>query len=327
MTSIPAVPASSVVVVTGANGLVGARVCAAVVERGGTVRAVVRRAGTAPKIDGLSEHVGDFADPALAASVVEGADAVVTTVHPMGSDRATQQRVAVEGTPTLARAARDAGVARFVHVSTCAVYDRSPGTGDADETSALVDDDADDYAVTKRDTDAALADVDGITRVLVRPPAVLGPGETSVWNTLRPREIREDEQHRCTNPARTFPWVHVDDLASLVADLATAQLAGSRDDSEGPVAGGCTAVNVAGEPATARDYVGTVCQALGVEPVWDDTLPAWTGQIRTDLARRWGWTPEVTLDGALAELSIGLSTTRSQDSAHQPLPPAGLDPA
>jgi len=284
-------------------------VCAAVAERGGTVRAVVRRSGTAPVLDGLSEHVGDFADPAFAATVVEGADAVVTTVHPMGSDRATQQRVAVEGASLLARAARDAGVARFVHVSTCAVYDRRPGTGDVDETSALVDDHADDYAVTKRDTDAALAEVGGMTRVLVRPPAVLRPGRTSVWNTLRPAEIRNDEQQRRTNPARTFAWVHVDDLATLVADIAAGRVPEAIDVSSGPVAGGCTGVNVAGEPATARDYVGTVSQALGLEPVWDDGLPAWTGQILADRARDWGWAPTVTLAQALAELADGLSET------------------
>ncbi len=309
MTSSSAVPAPAVVVVTGANGLVGARVCATVAERGGTVRAVVRRAGTAPKLGGLSEHVGDFADPAFAAAVVEGADAVVTTVHPMSSDRATQQRVAVEGTPLLARAARNAGVARFVHVSTCAVYDRRPGTGDVDETSPLVDDDADVYAVTKRDTDAALAEVGGITRVLVRPPAILGAGQTSVWNTLRPAEIRDDEQQRRANPARTFAWVHVDDLATLLADIATGQVPDATGVSTGPVAGGCTAVNVAGEPATACDYVGTVSQALGVAPVWDDNLPAWTGQILADRARGWGWTPAVSLDQALTELSDGLGKT------------------
>ena len=297
---------------TGANGLVGARVCAAVVERGGTVRAVVRRAGTAPALDGLSEHVGDFADPAFARSVVEGTDAVVSTVHSMGSDRGTQQRVAVEGTPMLARAARDAGVALFVHVSTCAVYDRSPGTGDVYETSALVGDDAGDYAVTKRDTDAALADVPGITRVLVRPPAILGAGETSVWNTLRPAELHDDEPQRRANPAGTFAWVHVDDLAALVADLATGQVAEAGTVSTGPVADRCTAVDVAGEPATARDYVGTVCQALGVAPVWDDNLPAWTGQIRTDRARAWGWNPAVPLSQALDELNDGLGGTARQ---------------
>ena len=309
MTSSAAVPASAVVVVTGANGLVGARVCAAVADRGGTVRAVVRRAGTAPTVDGLSEHVGDFGDPAFAATVVDGADAVVTTVHPMGSDRATQQRVAVDGTPVLARAARDAGVARFVHVSTCAVYDRSPGVGDVTETSALVADDADDYSVTKRDTDLALAEVDGITRVLVRPPAILGTGATSVWNTLRPAEMRDDEEQRRTNPARSFAWVHLDDLATLIADVATGRLAEADDVTTGPVAGGCTAVNAVGEPATARDYVGTVCDALGVAPVWDDTLPAWTGQIRADRARGWGWAPAVTLEQALTELGQGLASS------------------
>jgi nucleoside-diphosphate-sugar epimerase len=296
-----------VVVVTGANGFVGARVCAALAQRGAVVRAVVRRAGTAPELDGLTEHVGDFADEAVAATVVDGADAVVTTVHPMGSDRATQHRVGVVGTSLLARVARDAGVARFVHVSTCGVYDRSPGVGDVDETSALVGDDADDYAVTKRDTDAALADVEGITRVLVRPPAILGAGPTSVWNTLHPSRIRDDEGERRTNPARTFAWVHVDDLATLVADIAVDHVPSADDVSTGPVTGGCTAVNVSGEPATARDYVGTVSQALGVVPVWEDDLPAWTNQILSDRARGWGWTPAVTLDQALAELAAGLS--------------------
>ncbi len=300
---------TAVVVVTGANGLVGAGVCAALAERGARVRAVVRREGTAPVLDGLSEHVGDFADPAFAATVVGGADAVVTTVHPMGSDRATQERVAVTGTSRLARAARDAGVGRFVHVSTCAVYDRSPGAADVDETSALVEDDADDYAVTKRDTDAALAEVDGITRVLVRPPAILGAGETSVWNTLRPAEIRDDEEQRRMNPARTFAWVHVDDLATMVADLATGQVPETDDVATGPVAGGCTVVDVAGERATAGDYVGTVTQALGVAPVWDDTLPAWTAQIGTGRARGWGWAPAVSLHQALTELGDGLRRT------------------
>ncbi|WP_375432545.1 NAD-dependent epimerase/dehydratase family protein [uncultured Friedmanniella sp.] len=302
-------PASAVVVVTGANGLVGARVCEVLAVRGATIRAVVRRPGTAPVLDGLTEHVGDFADPTVAAAVVEGADAVVTTVHPMGSDRATQQRVGVEDTALLARAARDAGVARFVHVSTCAVYDRSPGTGDVDETSALVADDGGDYPVTKRDTDAALADVEGITRVLVRPPAILGPGETSVWNTLQPAAIRD--QQRAANPAQTFAWVHVDDLATLVADLADGRVPSGTDPATGPVEGGCTAVDVAGEPATWGDYVGTVTQALGLTAVWDDTLPAWTGQILTDRAQAWGWTPAVTLEQALAELSAGVTESRT----------------
>ena len=294
-----------VVVVTGANGFVGSRICAALVDRGATVRAVVRRAGTAPAVPDLEERVGDFFDPELAAEVTRGATAVVTTVHPMGSDREEQQRVSVEGTPVLAKAARDAGVERLVHLSTAAVYDRSPASGDVDEGSPLVGADANDYAATKRDTDTALAAVDGITRVLLRPPAILGPGESSVWNTIRPAQLQEDEENRRVNPRKSFAWVHVEDLATLAAELATGRIPTGDDPDRGPVEGGCTALNVAAGPATARDYHGTVARALGFEPVWEDG-PAWTGRIVAHRARRWGWRPTVDLETALAELEGGL---------------------
>ena len=48
---------SPVVVVTGANGLVGSHVVAALAERGATVRAVVRRVGTAPQHPGVENRL------------------------------------------------------------------------------------------------------------------------------------------------------------------------------------------------------------------------------------------------------------------------------
>jgi nucleoside-diphosphate-sugar epimerase len=302
-----------VVVVTGANGFVGSRITRALVDRGASVRAVVRRPGTAPQLEGVEERVGDFFDPDLAADVVVGATAVVTTVHPMGTDRENQQHIAVEGTPVLARAARDAGVRLLVHVSTAAVYDRSPGVGDVDESSALVADDSNPYATTKRDTDAALAEVDGITRVLLRPPAILGAGETSIWNTLRPAELRDDESARYANPAQSFAWVHVDDLVTLAADLATGRVPTAADPDRGPVEDACTAVNVAAaEFATHRDYFGTVTRALGVDAVWEEG-PAWTGRILAERAHAWGWRPAVDLGAALAEIEEGLAEVAQDD--------------
>lgn len=295
---------SPVVVVTGANGLVGTAVCRALVDRSARVRAVVRRAGSAPALDGVTEHVGDFADEDFAREVTRDADAVVTTVHPMGSPRAEQHRVGVEGTPVLARAARDAGVGRFVHVSTAGVYDRSPGVGDVAEDGPLLPEGSGAYADTKNATDVALAEVGGLTTVLVRPPAILGAGETSVWNTLRPRAIRDGD--RRANPAQTWPWVHVDDLAALLADVATGAVPTADDPERGPVAGSTTAVIVAGEPATWRDYLGTVAAASGVEPEWTDE-PAWTGHLLADRAHRWGWAPRVSLAQALDELRRGLT--------------------
>jgi nucleoside-diphosphate-sugar epimerase len=299
--------AAQPVVVTGANGFVGARACAALVERGVTVRAVVRRAGTAPEGHGIEEHVGDFAAPDFAAAVLQGASAAVTTVYPMSSqDSATERRAAVEGTKAFARAAVHAGVEWLVHVSTAAVYDRARGIGDVDESATLVGDDANDYAATKRDTDLALHRVDGITRVLVRPPAILGAGDTSIWNTVRPSAMRDDVSARSAVADQSFAWVHVEDLVTLIADLAAGRVAVSNDPDAGPVSGACTPVNVAADPATARDYYLTVTSALGVAPVWVEA-PAWTGRILSGRARRWGWSPTISLSQALVELETGLS--------------------
>ena len=101
--------------------------------------------------------------------------------------------------------------------------------------------------------------------MLLRPPAILGAGETSVWNTLRPAGMRDDEAARHAAPDTAFNWVHVDDLAALTADLA----AGPRPDRRRPD-GGCTPVNVCAGAGTHRDYFETVTRAVGVEPVWTD---------------------------------------------------------
>lgn len=291
--------------VTGANGFVGSRLCAALSTHGATVRAVVRRAGTAPALAGVEERVGEFHDPEFAGRVVSSASAVVTTAHPMGDDLETQRRVGVEGTAAVARAARDAGVGRLVHVSTAAVYDRSPGVGDVDEDSALAPDSGNAYAMTKRDADLALAEIDGITRILVRPPAILGAGESSIWNSLRPASIRDDESERHAVPGQTFSWVHVDDLVALIADLATGRVETAADPASGPIAGGCTPVNVCAGSAKVRDYFETVAHAVGVEPIWEDR-PAWTGTIVSTRARGWGWEQTVDFTQAMAELDAGL---------------------
>ena len=194
----------------------------------------------------------------------------------------------------------------MVHISTAAVYDRSPDVGDIDESSPLVSDDGGDYAVTKRDTDAALAEVRGLTGVLVRPPAVLGAGESSMWNSVVPSTGPScASAARRAVPEATFAWVHVADLAAFVADLATGTILRAADAQDGPVEGVWTPANVAAEPATSMDYYGTVAGALGVEPHWQDG-PAWSGEIRTDRARSWGWLPHVGLAEALSEVEDGL---------------------
>lgn len=299
------------IVVTGANGLVGAAVCHALVERGAAVRALVRRGGTAPVLEGVHEHVGDLTDPDVIRAVCTDADAFVHTVHPMGEDDAAQQR-AVEWATGVAQGAREAQVPLFVHVSSTAVYEREADTGDVDENSTLAADTANIYAVTKRDTDLALTEVEGMTRVIVRPTAILGPGSTSVWNTVRPRLIRTDASARTDDPNRTFGWVHVRDLAGLIADLATGRFPFADDPSAGPVEGGVTAVNAVSGCVPMGEYLGPVARAVGVEPVWE-TREAFRARLRAERARAWGWAPRVTFEEAMEELTSGLADSGGHD--------------
>ena len=88
-------------------------------------------------------------------------------------------------------------------------------------------------------------------------------------------------------------------------------IATADDPERGPVAGSTTPVIVAGEPATWRDYLGTVSDAVGVEPEWTDE-PVWTGQMLTDRARGWGWAPQVSLAQALDELRRGAARLRAR---------------
>ena len=100
-----------------------------------------------------------------------------------------------------------------------------------DEASPLVADDDSDYAVTKRDTDAALAEIDGLTRVVLRP-AILGPGEARSGTPPSGRDPRPREGPP-PSPGRA-PRGSVDDLA-LAADMAAGKVATAADPADGPV--------------------------------------------------------------------------------------------
>lgn len=293
------------VLVTGANGLVGSYVVAELASRGVPVRALVRRPGTALEATGVQEVVGDFTDAETARAAVEDVAGVLTLAHPMSAEADEQERVAVTGTAGLVEAAVRGGVRRAVHLSTAGVYDRSAGVGDVGEDAALVAEDASAYAVAKLRTDEALSRIADVTGVLVRPPAILGLSDASVWNVRRPEDIRRDDPAARRHPEATFAWVHARDLAVLLADLVLGEIAESDDAEHGPVAGAWTAVNAAAPPARWRDYHGTVGEALDVPITWGGE-PGWTGRIRTERAERWGWRPTVSLSDALAELAAGL---------------------
>jgi nucleoside-diphosphate-sugar epimerase/predicted dehydrogenase len=116
--------AGPIVLVTGATGFLGRHVAAALHAAGYRVRAMVRFPGMADALDDVEEVTATLGDDASIAAAVAGAHAVVHCAARVarGGSRDDFFRDNVTGTHHLLVAARAAGVARFVHVSSIAVY-------------------------------------------------------------------------------------------------------------------------------------------------------------------------------------------------------------
>jgi len=177
------------VLVTGANGFVGTALCRALVDKGWAVRAAVRDASAREALRSAFPRlpcvtVGEVGPDTDWASALEGCAAVVhlaARVHMMQDDAADPEsefrRVNRDGTRHLLESAAQAGVRRFVFLSTIKV------NGEASTSTGLKEGDApapnDPYAVSKWEAEQAIAEiapVSGVEFVILRPPLVYGPG-------------------------------------------------------------------------------------------------------------------------------------------------------
>ena len=112
------------VLVTGASGLVGSHVVAALVARGEQVRALVRPASRAAVMRlGAEAVAGDVTDPAAWQAAARGVRAIVHSAALVQRRASWEQYVAVnvDATRLAVAAARTAG-ARLIHISSVAVY-------------------------------------------------------------------------------------------------------------------------------------------------------------------------------------------------------------
>ncbi|MGE0558341.1 MAG: UDP-glucose 4-epimerase family protein [Burkholderiales bacterium] len=173
------------ILVTGASGFVGRRLCAHLVHQGWRVRAAVRGAPPIPLAEGIDMHaVPDIGPETDWSGALAGIDAVVhlaARVHVMHETAMEglreHRRVNTEGTDTLARAAARAGVQRFVYLSTIKV--NGERTLDQPFTEADTPAPVDAYGQSKLEAEqrlARIADETGLACVIFRPPLMYGPG-------------------------------------------------------------------------------------------------------------------------------------------------------
>ena len=110
------------ILITGANGFIGGRVAERLRdEYGARVRGLVRDPKTwkARSVETFQVFPGDITDADAVHRAVENCDAIIhCAAMQFRGSLADFRRVNVDGTLNLLRAARDANVERFIHLST-----------------------------------------------------------------------------------------------------------------------------------------------------------------------------------------------------------------
>ncbi len=169
--------------VTGAAGFTGSNMCRYLAARGDRVTALVRPGSDTTALKGLDVAIvpGDIAsDDGLPAEAFKGIDTVfhiAALFRQEGASRDVFMNVNAQGTVRVLRAAKRAGVSRFVHCSTAGVHGEIANPP-ANETAPLRPGDW--YQESKLEGEKralAFGRDQGLAVTAIRPSAIYGPGD------------------------------------------------------------------------------------------------------------------------------------------------------
>jgi len=308
--------------VTGGSGFIGARLIERLAGEGWTVKALarseasaraVREKGAEPVRADLDD-VGAMRAGARGCAVAFHAAAKVEAWGPW-EDFA---RINVAGTHNALRAAREAGVRRFVHVGTeAALLDGRPLVN-ADERAALRPDSPAPYSASKALAEQAVrqSSVDGFETVVVRPRFVWGVGDATLLPAMV-EMVRSGKFRWIGGGGHRTDVTHVD---NVVEGLLQAAEKGRAGDAY---------FVTDGEPVVFRDFVSDLLATQGVDAP-EASLPAplaraaarvieavWraTGRDNTPPLTRfvvWVSSQECTLDISKARLELGYAPVKSR---------------
>jgi len=177
------------ILVTGANGFIGQRLCETLLKAGYFVRGAIRHLPSGVHSLKSSNNadfvfIDDISQETNWSMALKGIDCIIhlaARVHIMketsGDTFTVFRKVNAEGTSLLARMAADAGVKRFIFLSTVKV--NGEGTEKHQFTERDTPNPHDDYSTSKWEAEQALHNISdsvGLEVVILRPPLVYGPG-------------------------------------------------------------------------------------------------------------------------------------------------------
>jgi len=240
--------------VTGASGFIGSHLVEDLARRSWKVRALVHSRTLPPGIP--AERIpGDIQDFPLIQKLMEGVDAVFHLASALGFSRIGREeffRINAQGTETVLRAARQAGIKKIVHYSSAGVLGHVPSNTAADETHALNPRDLYDRSKLEGERIALRYAAQGLGVVVVRPGWVYGPGDR---RTLKLIKAVAGRGFFLPGSGRTLQTpVHIEDL------IAGTQLCLERGRK------GEVYHLAGGEALTVSEIVAAIARAAGRKP-------------------------------------------------------------
>jgi len=180
------------VLITGANGFIGRPLCEAILRHKMTVMAAIRSSVELPEgvkltTVGEIDSQTNWTDALRNANIVVHLAARVHVMHNVGLDPLVKFRlVNVDGTLNLAHQAAEAGVRRFVYLSSIKVNGEQTLSGlqftEHDKPAPV-----DPYAISKWEAEQGLLKISqesGMDIVIIRPPLVYGSDVKANFLTL-----------------------------------------------------------------------------------------------------------------------------------------------
>ncbi|GAA0996033.1 NAD-dependent epimerase/dehydratase family protein [Subtercola frigoramans] len=252
------------VLVTGASGMLGRAVATELIRSGRDV-ATFQRGESG--VRGARDLRGSLTDEEQVRLAIEGMESIIHLAAKVSmSGRVSDfDAVNVEGTRSLVKAARHAGVSRFVMVSSPSVAHSGVSVIGDDALPADPPRARGDYARSKAESEllALAADRPGFAVVAVRPHIVWGPGDTQLIERIVERS------RRGRLPLLSGGLALID--TSYVDNAATAIVAGL---DRAVQVHGQSFVVTNGEPRTVRELLAGICAAAGVPaPRWSVPAP------------------------------------------------------
>lgn len=304
------------VAVTGANGHVGANLVRALLARGDRVRALVHRDTRALAGLDVERVPADVLDPATlrpAFAGMEGVYHLAALISITGSQSGRVEHMNVEGAHNVARAAREAGVGRLVHLSSVHAFHHEPGER-LDEASPRPRASDPAYDRSKAAGEVAVRNevAAGLDAVILNPTGILGPFDFGP--SRFGKALLDFASGRMPVAVRGgFDWVDVRDVAQA---CIAAMERGRR--GEGYLVGG--------RWASIAEIGALVAAATGGRPPWV-ALPMGIaravaplgGWVQARLGQEPTFTPEAMY--ALARGSRHVDVTKARtELGHTPRP-------